>query len=71
MHRSKMCAMPNPDDLIDAAQAADLLGISLVTLHRRARDGRLPTALKGDGIRGARWFLRSDVEALADEERAA
>ena len=63
--------MPNPDDLIDAAQAADLLGISLVTLHRRARKGRIPTALKGDGIRGPRWFRLSDVVALADEERAA
>lgn len=74
MHNHR--AMPNPDDLIDAATAADLLGISVPTLHRYARrsSNRLPTALKSDGIRGPRWFRRSDVIAFRDQlagERAA
>lgn len=70
-HGQQDGGMPNPDDLISASEAADLLGISLPTLHRLARDEQLPVALKGDGIRGPRWFLRSDIEARRDEVKAA
>lgn len=60
--------------LISAREAAAILGVSSSQLHKLARAERLPTALKGDGIRGARWFDLDDVNELASElnaERAA
>lgn len=51
--------------LIDAATTADLLGVSLTTVHRWARDGRLPIAHQGRGTTGARLYDRAEIEALA------
>ena len=61
-------------DIVTASEAADILGIDKVTVHRYARSGRLPIERQAPGIRGVRWFLRADVEALRDQlaqERAA
>ena len=62
--------------LIKTSEAAAILGVDKVTVNRYARrsSNRLPTALKSDGIRGPRWFRRSDVIAFRDQlagERAA
>ena len=59
--------MPADLDLIDASEAADMLGVSLATLHRIAASGDLPTAYKADGIRGVRLFHRADAVRLAAE----
>ncbi len=53
-----------------AGEAAEVLGVTVQTVHRFATSGVLPTAMKLPGLRGARMFLRDDVERLA-EERAA
>jgi len=58
-------------DLIPATEAADILGCSIATLHRKASAGEIPTAAKLPGIRGARLFLRSDVLALLPAEAAS
>lgn len=56
------------DDLIPATEAADMLGISIATLHRRAACGEIPEVAKLPGIRGARLFRRADIEALVRTE---
>ena len=58
-------------DLISAAQAANLLGCSVATVHRRVADGDLVEAVKLEGLRGARLFRRSDVLALAEQTTGA
>jgi excisionase family DNA binding protein len=49
------------DDLITIEEAAELLGLSKVTLRRWTRDGRLPCIRIGS--RGDRRFRPSDLEA--------
>jgi signal transduction histidine kinase len=50
-------------DLLSAADAAQLLGLSVDMVRVLARDGRLPTAAKS--LRGVRLFRREDVQDLA------
>lgn len=57
--------------LISASEAADLLGLSVATVHRWAEVGKLAVAYKGNGRRGARLFARSEVERLATERAAS
>lgn len=54
-------------DLIPAVEAAAILGRSVVTLHRWVKEGRIAEHVKAPGLRGARLFRRSDVEALRDQ----
>lgn len=51
--------------LISTAEAAQLLGRSVGTVNRWAANGRLTTVAKVPGPRGARFFDRAEVEALA------
>lgn len=62
-----------PADLITAREAVEILGCSMSTLHRWADTGQLATAKKLPGVRGARLFLRSDVENFVpiDNRRTA
>lgn len=57
-------------DLLTTAQVAELTGLSVATVNRRADKGEIPVAAKAPGKRGARLFRRADVESLA-KERAA
>lgn len=57
-------------DLLTTAQAADVLEVSVATVHRMEADGELPVALKVTGLRGPKFFRAEDVHALA-ERRAA
>ena len=67
-----MCSIwPVTNDLISANEAADVLGASIATVTRLAKDGTLPTAVKAPGIRGARLFKRRDVERLAEKRAKA
>lgn len=51
--------------LLTTKQVSDHLGVSVVTVNRWVREGRLKPVAEGDGIRGARWFDRDEVEELA------
>jgi len=53
-------------DLIPTNEAAKLRGVSVATINRWAKDGTLPVAAKGPGLRGPNLFNRSDVEALRE-----
>lgn len=50
-------------ELLTAKEAADRKGVSVFTIARWARDGKLPVALRADGKRAARWFRADDVDA--------
>ena len=51
-------------DLLKTTEVADLLGCTVYNVSRLAQIGQLPVARKDAGVRGARWFNRSDVEAF-------
>jgi len=53
--------MTDPD-LLSAAEAAELLGCSKRTIHRRILRGELPAARQMPGETGAFLLRRSDVE---------
>ncbi|MBW8171822.1 helix-turn-helix domain-containing protein [Ornithinimicrobium sp. Arc0846-15] len=57
----------NAFSFLNTAQVAERLGRSTWTINRWAEGGRLPTAAKAPGLRGARLFDPADVQALADE----
>lgn len=61
--------MPNPD-LIPTADAAQILGCHVRTVHRFVESGDLKPAVRMPGLRGALMFRRADVERLA-KRRAA
>lgn len=53
--------------LITTAEAAERLGVSVPTLNRWVRHGRVTPAIEAPGPRGARFFDPSDVDALLKE----
>lgn len=57
------------DDVVLSSEAADILDVTVWTVHNMAKDGRLVPALKLAGDKGAYLFRRADVEALAVELR--
>lgn len=52
-------------DLVSTAEASEISGLSVATINRWVREGRLTPAYEGDGIRGTRLYRRSDIEALS------
>lgn len=55
-------------NLVGTPEACRILRRSHQTVNRWAADGRLPVAYQhGGGGKGARLYLRADVEALAAE----
>ena len=59
------------DALMGTRDVAERLGVSIATVNRMARDGRLKAALRMPGVRGAQLFDREQVEALVTETRTA
>jgi excisionase family DNA binding protein len=61
------------DDLMGTREVAELLGVSIATVNRMAKDGRLTAVLRMPGLRGAQLFHRDQVEAAlaSDEARTA
>lgn len=51
--------------LVSTDDASKIAGVSVATINRWARAGRLIPVVEGKGLRGPRFFLREDVEALA------
>lgn len=51
-------------DQITAREAAALLGCSVATVNRMAKDGRLPVVGKLPGLRGNNLFDPRDVELV-------
>lgn len=60
-----------PDDLIPSAEAAAILRLPISTFHERVRNGDIEQAVKLPGLRGARLFDRTRIDALAEEYRQA
>lgn len=56
------------DDLITSAEAARIINVSKITIHRAVKAGRL-TPLRTPG--GHFRFRRADVEALLNAEASA
>lgn len=52
-------------DLVSTDDAAKIAGVSVATINRWVRAGRLDVVVQANGIRGARFYRREDVEALA------
>lgn len=58
--------------LLSTADVAAEFDRTHVTISRWVRAGKLTPAVEGQGIRGARFFRRADVERLKRElEKAA
>jgi predicted site-specific integrase-resolvase len=55
-----------PDDLLTAAEVAEMAGRHVFTVHRWASNGKLPVAQKLPGATGAYLFRRGDVESLLE-----
>lgn len=51
----------NPE-LVSTAQAAELLDVTVPTVTRWVADNRLKPVFKGDGLRGAFVFTKSEIE---------
>lgn len=51
-------------NLLTTKEAAERLGVTVYTVARYAREGRLTPALRLPGIRGAMFFQPEDIEAL-------
>ena len=62
---------PHDRNLIGAAEAAQLLGISRSTLTRRVNTGRIPIVRQLPGVSGAYLFSRQVIELLAGQEAVA
>lgn len=58
-------------DLLSTAETAKQLGVSVATVNRWARAGRLPVAAKIAGRTGANLYRRADVEELLNEPVSA
>lgn len=58
-------------DLLTTAQVARILGVSVATVNRWADSGELPTAFKAPGLRGARLFHTTEVEARRTTQAAS
>lgn len=57
--------MSSNDEVLTTAEAAAVLGCSVPTVTRMARDGRLVMLRKLPGLRGDRLFERSEVDRAA------
>lgn len=63
--------MQNDDtDVIPLSEAAQILDLSVKTMHRRIASGAIRPAGKLPGLRGAYLFNRADIERLAKEHAA-
>lgn len=67
LRRSARLQVMAEPDLVSTQEASRILRRSPATVNRYAADDKLPVAKKIDGIRGARFYWRADVEALRDE----
>lgn len=54
-------------DYLTTAEAAELLGVTVWTIHEWARTGKLDPIHKGPGRTSGYTFKVADVEALAAE----
>lgn len=62
----KVCAMTKANaDLVNSAQAAQILHIDRSAFTRWVQMGRVPVHYRAPGKTGAYLFRRKDIEALA------
>jgi excisionase family DNA binding protein len=55
-------------ELLSAAQAAEILGCSIRTVHRRILSGDLPIAYQLPGETGAFVLRRDDVDRAVEQD---
>ena len=67
----KLRNVPNPDELVTTAEAADLLNVDRSIVIRHVQRGDLVPCQKLPGRTGAYLFVRADVQALAATRGAA
>lgn len=59
-----------PQQLIGAAEAAQILHMDLRTIHRQIDKGEIPHVAKLPGLRGAYVLDRAEIERIAAERAA-
>jgi DNA-binding transcriptional MerR regulator len=58
------------ENLVDAAEAARILGVKRSTVHKYEERGKLvPVETRYEGLRRKPMFLRSDVEKLRPQPK--
>lgn len=63
-------SLPMQTTLLTTTQAAERLQVSVPTLNRWVRQGRIAPAVQAPGVRGARLYDPADIDALAAETAA-
>ena len=56
--------------LLTTTEAATRLGVSVPTLNRWVRQGRIAPVIQAPGLRGARLYDPADIDTLAAENAA-
>jgi predicted DNA-binding transcriptional regulator AlpA len=56
--------MTTPNDTLTASQLAAATGVSITTVKRKAKAGKLPVAFKMPGSTGAYLFTPDAIEVL-------
>lgn len=57
--------------VIGSKKSGEILGVSIATVTRWAKSGKLPALHKEDGLRQPWLFDQAEVQKLADELKAA
>lgn len=57
-------------ELVPTVEAARTLGVTVRTISRWVKTGRLTPAAKTPGVRGAYLFHPADIDSLREEEAA-
>jgi excisionase family DNA binding protein len=54
-----------PNDLLTTAQVAERLGLSVYTINRYVRDGRIRAEMQMPGSKGARLYHPAEIDRFA------
>ena len=57
-------------EVLSTSEAAEHLGLTVSQFHHRIARAEIEPAFRIPGIRGAKFWHRTDVEALAAEQQA-
>ena len=63
MHRNGL-ALRRMDDLVTTAEAATQIGVDIFKFHRLVAKHAIAPAFEAPGLRGAKFWLPSDVDRL-------
>lgn len=63
---------PDAMNTLSSREAAERIGISVASFHRLARKHTVSPIIEAPGVRGAKFWLRTDIDkltAIASRER--